>query len=262
MLFYASFPPTPIYISIYIYIGIGLCVKTKKVMTLEELLDYYAYLGPDQSKWNFAIAMELGLFFSRGTMEDIKERELINNYIKIRQMLAAFTNEWLHKCSRKTRKQPYDLEFHTFLDNMVQKGAENWTEDDTKEIVRVFDDICGVEFNGDGVSGGLHTYNLFQQELLKRYVIDPKLKYYLDPEVVVVDLPETHAAAINAAIAAFIPNPSLAALPNKDNISSNPFVWSFGTFAEANWWMGYLKGRIPTANLMYFVSAAPVSNYN
>jgi hypothetical protein len=83
----------------------------------------------------------------------------------------------------------------------------------------------------------------------------------LVPEVVVVDLPETNAVGINAAIAAFAAVPILAAVPAKDNPSANPFVWPFANFDEANHWISFLKGRINGIRCLQYTTTGPGALY-
>lgn len=237
---------------------IGKEIDMKESLNAQELIEYGAMLGPVREAWDFEIAMPLANLISRVTVEDAITSDEALNLIS---QFEEFRHEWNQKCPVKTDILHLTSEVEEELRRLVAKGAVKWDEADRQIILNLLGRVRIAIPQGGSM---IETYFNFLDQLHIRYSMDLKLKYLLDPYLVVVDLPEMNAVTINAAITSLVgnPNPSSAVLPGKDNASDNPFAWSFATFDQANWFMGYLKGRIPTIQLLFYRTDGPGLQYN
>jgi hypothetical protein len=213
----------------------------------------------DKSRWSekIELAFEIHPVFGSCSVDGLA---LSPEGMKLWENLIVFTSEWKRKCQPKTTVLKWNSGFAASLDRLVNIKAECWNQEDKKEILEMFCEVRLVDMrDGDGSNPGI--YSRFQSELLRAFAVDLEFKLLMDPEVVVVDLPETNAARINEAIAAFVPVPILAVVPAKDNPSTNPFVWSFANFDEANHWIAFLKGRINGIRCLQYTTAGPGALY-
>lgn len=110
----------------------------------------------------------------------------------------------------------------------------------------------------------MDLYLSFQAQLAQLFTINPSVKYALDPTLVIADLQSAAVGDIALALNALpqhLAPAGLGPIPPADNETQVPTMWSFQVRADALWFCGYLRGRIPGIQLVLYETVAPAAHW-
>jgi hypothetical protein len=231
-------------------------IKGLTEISVATFLSYCEFLEGAEENWDFSFAVELALLCRRATPIGIDESSKAVEFLRV---LTEFYTRWIKKCSYKTKRLTFNREVNDLLHRLIGVGAIQWTESDIQTILFLFEGVYAVDCRNLEMSS-LKVYNLFLGELAKRYEVDLKLKYLLDPHLVVVDLPPSESGAFNQIMKGLVDDIELY-VPVPDNVCAKPFAWSFSTADQALHFIKVLKGAIPDLCLLYYQTLGPVAVY-